>query len=105
MGMTLLGKYASSLSTTPTYAKISNEVNINPKSNGIEFNFETLSGCNKPGVMWGSEKPTDQVCPPSNLQANGEACNDIWNNSTSRKMLVKDYCKEEILSTTKIQSI
>jgi len=102
--MSLLGKYASSLSTTPSYAKISNKVNLNPKSDGIEFNFETFNGCNKPGVMWGSEKPTEQVCPPSNLQGGGEECNNIWNNSTSRKMLVKDYCEKDILSNTKIQS-
>ena len=44
-------------------------------------------------VQWGSLRPLNQVCKPSNIQMKGIPCTNIWNNNTKRKIIVNNNYK------------
>ena len=72
---------------SPKYSNISNDINYsrNTKDNGIMFDY--IQSCDKPNVVWGSEKPILETCLPNHLHMEGQSCNQIWNNSTKRKII------------------
>ena len=58
----------------------------NTKNKG--FLFEYFKECNKANIEWGSNKPIKGE-DIDKIQMIGENCNNIWNNSTKRKIIVK----------------
>ena len=79
--MSELNKYFKTLQT-----KQSNDVNVKKSDS---FGFEITPQCNNMNVIWGSEKPLKETCPPEHIQMVGEPCLNIWNNSTKRKTIVE----------------
>ena len=77
---------------SPSYPGVDVDIDYarTTKNNGILFDY--IKSCNKPNVVWGSEKPIVEKCLPNHLQMEGESCNQIWNNSTKRKSItIVDY--------------
>ena len=75
---------------TPENIGITNNINYarttNSKNNGILFEY--FKECSNKNVEWGSNKPI-KAMNPKNINMVGESCNNIWNNSTKRKIIVK----------------
>lgn len=64
-----------------------NDVKMNPYQSDNTFGnyFQT---CNNPSSYWGSANgPVEDKCL---IPQKGQPCHNIWNNNTSRKMIV-DY--------------
>ena len=77
---------------SPSYPGVNVDIDYarTTKNEGILFDY--IKSCNKPNVVWGSEKPIVEKCLPNHLQMEGESCNQIWNNSTKRKSItIVDY--------------
>ena len=73
---------------TPTNMGITNNIDYarNTKNKGILFEY--FKECNKASVEWGSNKPIKGT-DPNKIEMIGENCNNIWNNNTKRKIIVK----------------
>jgi hypothetical protein len=73
---------------TPQYIGITNNIEYarNTKNKGILFEY--FKQCNNNNVEWGSNKPIKGI-EPNKIKMSGESCNNIWNNSTKRKIIVK----------------
>ena len=77
---------------SPSYPGVNVDIDYarTTKNEGILFDY--IKSCNKPNVVWGSEKPIVEKCLPNHLHMEGESCNQIWNNSTKRKSItIVDY--------------
>jgi len=74
---------------TPENVGITNAINYarnTDKGKGILFEY--FKECQNPSVEWGSNKPIKGI-NPSEIKMQGESCNNIWNNNTKRKIIVK----------------
>ena len=87
--MSFLTNYYSSINQSPPkFAQISNDIQNNSNS----FFVYNLDSCNQEDAMWGNgNKPVPQNCQSKYMLNNGNSCHTIWNNSTKRKLIVKDY--------------
>ena len=86
--MSLLMEYSKTINPDNNF-KIKS--NVSNKNNIPGFNFKYNDMCNKQNgnVLFGSQKPIDEKCP-NNTNINQIPCMNIWNNSTKRKIIVKD---------------
>jgi hypothetical protein len=81
--------------------KISNDIKKIEDDSDDEFKFlYNYAPCNDDDAIWGNNNgPQIQKCRSDpvtynlpNLHRMGSSCHSIWNNHTSRKLIVKDYC-------------
>ena len=73
---------------SPKYPGVSNDMNYARNNDNDGLLFDYIKSCNKPNVVWGSDKPVVEKCLPNHLHMEGTSCNSIWNNSTKRKTIV-----------------
>jgi len=82
------------------FNKISNDINKVVDDSKDEFKFDYgYVRCNNVDAIWGNgQQPVIQKNRMDKetynlpyLSQNCESCHNIWNNSTSRKLIVKDY--------------
>jgi len=84
----LINYYSSINQPPPKFAQISNDID---KVDNFFFVYN-LDKCNKEDAMWGNgNKPVPQKCLTRDMLNNGKSCHTIWNNSTKRKLIVKNY--------------
>ena len=77
-------KYAG---VTNAYELHENTNDCNPLGSSNYFG-NYFQSCQKPSVMWGSERPMPEVCPTDYKDHSGQPCHSIWNNLTRRKSIV-----------------
>ena len=77
-------KYAG---VTNAYKLHENTNDCNPLGSSNYFG-NYFKSCQRPSVMWGSERPLPEVCPTDYKDHSGQPCHSIWNNLTRRKSIV-----------------
>lgn len=71
---------------TPINTNINNDIKYARKTKNKGFLFDYFNECNKSDVKWGSNKPIKEK--QINENYNEELCNNLFNNSTKRKIIV-----------------
>lgn len=72
---------------TPINTNIINNIDYARNTNNKGILFDYFNKCNNPDVKWGSNKPI--IENNINKDYNNELCNNLFNNNTKRKIIVK----------------